>query len=307
MIREDFTFKNKDGIEINVHKWIPSIKIKAVIQIAHGMSERAIRYELFAQRLTEEGFLVYANDHRGHGKSSNSMEELGYISDNDGFEDMVEDMKKLTDIIREENPEMKIILFSHSMGSFLAQRYIELYGNGLAGVILSGTNGNPPTAVNLGIFLTKSIMKSKGRKHKSKFIDKLAFGSYNKKITAANTPFDWLTRDEEEVKKYIADPYCGTLFPVSFFYDLFKGMKTIHKEKNLNNISVDLPIYIFAGNADPVGNYGKGIISLYNTYKTLNIKSVTYKLYTGGRHEMLNELNNEQVMRDTIQWIKSLL
>lgn len=307
MSRQDFKFTNKDGIEINVHKWIPKDSIKGVVQIAHGMSERAFRYEYFAEKLNEAGFLVYANDHRGHGKSSNSIEELGYISDNDGFQDMVEDMKKLTDIIKEENPNKKVVLFSHSMGSFLAQRYIQLYGKEIAGVVLSGTNGKPPAAVNLGIFLSKSILQVKGRRHKSKLIDKLAFGSYNKKVVPTKTSFDWLTRDEEEVKKYIADPYCGTLFPVSFFYDLFKGMKTLHKQENLNNIPKDLPIYIFAGNADPVGNYGEGIINLYNIYKSLSISNTTYKLYTGGRHEMLNELNKEQVIRDTIEWFKGII
>jgi alpha-beta hydrolase superfamily lysophospholipase len=307
ILRNTFIFKNKDGIDINAYKWIPKGNIRGIIQIAHGMSEKAIRYEYLAEKLTEVGFLVYANDHRGHGKSAKSIDELGYISHNDGFKDMVEDMKQLLDIINMENPQGKIILLGHSMGSFLAQRYIQLYGMDLAGVILSGTNGKQKPIINLGILVSKTIMNFKGRKYKSSMINNLAFGSYNKKINPVHTPFDWLTRDEDEVDKYITDPYCGTLFPVSFFYDLFKGMKLIHKEENLRLVPKDLPIYILGGNADPVGNYGEGIINLYKTYKSQNIKFLSYKIYTGGRHEMFNEINKDEVIKDTIEWIMEIL
>jgi alpha-beta hydrolase superfamily lysophospholipase len=306
-LRENFTFTNKDGININVYKWTPAGKIKGVIQVAHGMSEKALRYGYLADKLTEAGFVVYANDHRGHGKSAGSLLELGYISDKDGFQDMVDDMRQLTAIIMMENPQSKIILLGHSMGSFLTQRYIQLYGKDLSGVILSGTNGKQKPTINLGILLSKAIMTFKDRRYKSKLIDNLAFGSYNKKIKPALTKFDWLSRDKEEVKKYIDDPYCGTIFPVSFFYDLFNGMKTIHKEEYLKLIPKDLPIYIFGGNADPVGNYGDGIINLYKTYKSQSIKTLSYKLYTGGRHEMFNELNKDEVIKDTIEWMVQVL
>ncbi|MEG2018758.1 MAG: alpha/beta hydrolase, partial [Clostridium sp.] len=184
---------------------------------------------------------------------------------------------------------------------------IQLYGKDLSGVILSGTNGKQKPIINLGIFLSKIIMTLKGRKYKSSLIDNLAFGSYNKKVKPAQTKFDWLSRDMEEVKKYIDDPYCGTMFPISFFYDLFNGMKIIHKEENLRLVPNNLPIYILAGNADPVVNYGEGIINLYKTYKSLNMKVVTYRLYTGGRHEMFNEINKDEVIKDTIEWLIEVL
>lgn len=304
---ENFTFQNKDNIYINTYKWIPENKIRGVVQIAHGMSESAIRYEYFTKKLTDAGFLVYANDHRGHGKSSTSIEALGYISDNDGFQDMVEDMKQLTGIIKKENPNRKLILLGHSMGSFLAQRYIQLYGNELTAVILSGTNGKQPPIINFGILLSKAIMNFKGRGYKSNLIDNLAFGTYNNKFKPNNTKFDWLSRDEREVQKYIADPYCGNLFPVSFFYDFFNGMKIIHKEENLKSIPKDLPIYIFAGDCDPVGNYGKGIKNLHKAYTALGLKNLDYKLYPGGRHEMLNEINKDEVITDIIQWLNNIL
>nr|WP_245592359.1 alpha/beta hydrolase [Ectobacillus panaciterrae] len=297
---------NQDNIPINVQKWIPETDIKGVVQIAHGMSERAIRYDYFARALMKEGFVVYANDHRGHGESAASIDELGYISDNDGFHDMVEDMKQLTDIIKEENLNKKVILFGHSMGSFLAQRYIQLYGNELSGVILSGTNGKQKPIVNFGITLTKLMIAFKGRKTDGTLVDKLAFGSYNNRFKPNSTKFDWLSRDKEQVQKYIDDPYCGNVFPVSFFHDLFIGTKVIHKKENLEKIPKDLPIYIFAGDSDPVGNYGRGIVDLDNTYKSFNINNVTYKLYAGGRHEMLNEINRDEVILDTINWLKNI-
>jgi alpha-beta hydrolase superfamily lysophospholipase len=306
MTRTDFIFTNKDHIRINVYKWTPEKEIKGVIQIAHGMSERAIRYEYFAHALVKEGYAVYANDHRGHGSSAASIQELGYISDNDGFQDMVDDMKQLTDIIHNENPEKKIILFGHSMGSFLAQRYIQQYAADISAVILSGTNGKQTPAVNVGILLTKILMRLKGRRAEGSLLDRMTFGSYNNSFQPAATSYDWLSRDKEQVQMYIDDPYCGNVFPVSFYHDLFVGTKVIHKRENLNRIPTDLPIYIFAGGSDPVGQNGKGIINLINIYKSLKIENVTYKLYPEGRHEMLHEINKDEVISDTIDWLDTV-
>ncbi len=305
MIKEKITFKNKDDIKIYVHKWSPDNNPKGIVQIAHGMAERAIRYDYFARALVKEGFVVYANDHRGHGESASSIEELGYISDGDGFSDMVEDMKILTNIVKSENPDLPVILFSHSMGSFLAQHYIQLYGNEIDGLILSGTSGKQPPTVDVGILLARSIMKLRGRKASGKLVDKLAFGTYNKRFKPNRTKFDWLSRDSKQVDKYIDDPYCGSLFPVSFFYDLFVGMKTIHRPEYLARVPKDLPIYIFGGQDDPVSNYGLGIIQLGGTYKYLGIRNITSRLYPGGRHEMLNEINRDEVIGDILDWIET--
>lgn len=302
---QNFKFKTKKGITINAYKWVPTGEIKAIVQISHGMNEHILRYDGFAKFLSEKGYLIYGNDHLGHGQSLLEGEELGYISDSDGFNDMVDEMKTLTDIIREEHKDLKIFMFSHSMGSFLAQRYIEIYRDKIDGLILSGTNGQPPVALNMGISLSNLIMKVKGRREKSKLIEALSFGSYNKKITQKRTYFDWLSRDEKEVDKYIEDPLCGNLFPVSFFHDLYIGMKSIHNDEDLQNISKDLPIYIFGGSDDPVGNYGKGIVNLNNIYKRLGIKDVEYKLYEGGRHEMLNEINRLEVIIDILNWLEA--
>jgi alpha-beta hydrolase superfamily lysophospholipase len=302
--------KMRDGKEIYLYRWEPeeNIKPKAVVQVIHGMAEYGSRYDRFAKELIKDGFIVYADDHRGHGKSAESLSTLGYISDNDGFHTMVHDQSEINKFIKKENQGLDVYIFSHSMGSFIAQRYMEIYGDTVKGVILSGTGGKPNSMMNMGIFLSKTIMNLKGRRASGKLIDDLGFGNYNKMVENQNTKYDWLTRDDEEVEKYILDPYCGGEFPISFFYDFLKGMKAIHKKNNLDAIPKELHISIFSGDRDPVGNYGKGVLSLVSTFKKLGIVNLSHKLYEGGRHEILNEINREQVTEDVKlclnSWVK---
>ncbi|ACA44254.1 alpha/beta hydrolase [Clostridium botulinum] len=302
-----FSFKGREGTKINVYKWEPDNKqdIKAVIQISHGMAETANRYEGLASYLNEAGYIVYANDHRGHGKSALSLDQLGYLGEEDGFMSMVEDVHALNTIIKEENKGLPVFLLGHSMGSFISQRYIQLYGQELNGVILVGTNGNQGSLINMGILVAKLEMRFKGRRHKSNLLNNLSFGGYNKKFEPNRTEFDWLTRDEKEVDKYIKNEYCGTIFPASFYHDFLKGLKSIWKEENKNKIPINLPIFIIAGDKDPVGNFGKGILNLYNFYKSIGVVDVNYKLYKEGRHEILNEINKREVFQDVLNWIDS--
>ncbi|SLK19826.1 Putative Hydrolase, alpha/beta fold family [Clostridium chauvoei JF4335] len=299
-------FKDKEGVNISYYKWTPDIEnVRGVIQIAHGMTETAIRYDYFAKRLCEKGYVVYAHDHRGHGDTAKMREDLGYIADNDGFYWMINDIKELTDIIKEENKGKKLILFGHSMGSFLSQRYFQLYGNGIDALILSGSNGKPKNITKLGAIVARIEMKIKGRKAKSKLMDKLSFGGFNKNFKPNRTEYDWLCSVEEEIDKYIEDEKCGFICSTSFYYDLIKGLWDIHKKENLRSMPKDIPIYIFAGDKDPVGYFGEGIVNLYKTFKSIGIKDVEYKLYKNGRHEMLNENNKDEVIFNIIKWLDS--
>lgn len=306
MIEKTFTFKASDGEEIFAYNWQPEDEnnnVKGIVQIAHGMAEAAHRYKRFAEKLVKEGYIVYANDHRGHGKTAPSLDEIGYIGP-DGYNRMVQDMKEFTDLIRDrENKDLPLFLFGHSMGSFLAQRYISHYGDNIQGVILSGTSGDQGFVLNIGISIAKREVAKKGPKARSPRLNNLSFGSYNKKFEPSRTEFDWLTRDEKEVDKYMEDPYCGGIFTTSFYYDFFKGLKENFKKSNLENIPKNLPIYIFAGDKDPVGNMGKGVLKLVKCYQRLGIKDLEYKLYKDGRHEMLNEINRDEVMEDVINWL----
>ena len=268
------------------------------------MNEYALRYDYFAEKLVDQGYIVYAHDHRGHGYTATSKENLGYLADNEGFDWLVEDVKELNNVIKTENEGLPIIIFGHSMGSFVSQRFIELYGNDIDGVILSGTNGKPLLTTKLGILISKVEMMIKGRKAKSKLMDTLSFGNFNSQFKPTRTQYDWLCSDNDEVDKYINSELCGFISTTSFYYDLIRGLWNIHKKENLMMIPKNLPVYIFAGDKDPVGRSGKGIISLYNCYKKLNIIDVTYKLYENGRHEMLNEKNKDEVIGDINNWLE---
>ena len=301
---KEFYFKGKEDLDIHVYKWTSKIvNPKAVVQIAHGMSETAIRYEEFAKKLTENGYIVYINDHRGHGLTAKTIDNVGYLADKDGFRCLVEDMNTLTNIIKEENPDLPIYLFGHSMGSFASQRYIMEYGNQLDGLILSGSNGKHGEILKVGEFLSNYICKKHGRRHRSKTLDNLIFGGNNKKFKSSKTDFDWLSRDDKEVQKYIDDSFCGVLFTCGFFYDFIKGLQEIENPQNLKKVPLDLPIYIMSGDRDPIGKDGKGVLRLRDRYVNLGVKNVSCKLYEGGRHEMLNEINKEEVMKDIISWL----
>ena len=299
---KEFYFKGKEDLDIHVYKCTSKIvNPKPVVQIAHGMSETAIRYEEFAKKLTENGYIVYINDHRGHGLTAKTIDNVGYLADKDGFRCLVEDMNTLTNIIKEENPDLPIYLFGHSMGSFASQRYIMEYGNQLDGLILSGSNGKHGEILKVGEFLSNYICKKHGRRHRSKTLDNLIFGGNNKKFKSSKTDFDWLSRYEKEVQKYIDDSFCGVLFTCGFLYDFIKGLQEIENPQNLKKVPLDLPIYIMSGDRDPIGKDGKGVLRLRDRYINLGVKNVSCKLYEGGRHEMLNEINKEEVMKDIIK------
>lgn len=308
MNRGTFKLKSEDGKELFIYEWLPDDgNTKAVIQISHGMAEHAGRYEEFARRLTLEGYAVYANDHRGHGQTAGDIKNIGYFANKNGWNLVVKDMYTITNYIKEKWSKYPIFLFGHSMGSLLSRHYIYQYGNILRGVILSGTSGNPGILANIGKLLARMECKFKGGKNKSINLDRLTFGSYNKAFRPSRTPFDWLSRDSKEVDKYINNPLCGEIFSSCFFYDLLTGIKLIHNKKNIKRIPKNLPIFFISGEKDPVGNNTKGVLDVYRVYKKMGIKDVQYKFYNDARHELLKELNREQVMKDIILWLNKHL
>lgn len=303
---DKYNFNNLEDSKITYYKWGNIENPKAIVQIVHGMSEWVGRYDYFAEKLVEEGYLVYGHDHCGHGNSSKSLDELGYIGEKNRFYLMLEDIKLLNSIIRKENAGVPIILFGHSMGSFLSQRYVEEYGDTIDALILSGSNGRPKSFTKAGLLVCKMEMMLKGDGNRSKLMDKLSFGGFNSSVKNPSTDFDWLCSDGNEVNKYIEDEFCGFIYPTEFYFDLINGLWDIHKQENLNKIKkLNIPIYIFAGDKDPVGYMGKGIINLYDTYRSIGVKDLNYKLYKDGRHEMLNEVNKDEVILDIISWIKN--
>ncbi|WP_416197509.1 MAG: hypothetical protein ACFWUA_07875 [Sporanaerobacter sp.] len=301
----EFTFKSQGELDIYCKKWEPDDgPIVAAVQISHGMAEHIQRYHGFAEVLVEKGFVVYGNDHRGHGKTAGSLENIGYFADENGWDKVVNDMHTLTNIIKDEYENIPVFLLGHSMGSFLARTYIESFGEEIDGVILSGTGGNPGIAGSIGIKIAKKEIKEKGKKAKSEKLNNLSFGNFNKGFKPNRTEFDWLTRDPQVVDEYIRDPYCGGVFTAGFFYDMLTGLKEIYKKENIDKIPKNLPIFFISGEKDPVGANTKGVLQAIKAYKKAGIKDISYKFYKNARHEVLNEINREEVYWDIIDWIQ---
>lgn len=306
MEEHTFTFDNDTGHGAFAYRWSAAdseAPPRGVLQIAHGMAETAKRYERLARVLTARGFIVYANDHRGHGRTAGSPEELGWPGKR-GFTGMAEDMVRLSKIIHRELPDLPLFLLGHSMGSFLTQKVMYRAPEPYAGFILSGTNG-PRGLLGLGRSLARLQARLQGDSHPSLLMNALTFGSFNRNFLPARTPFDWLSRDEEEVDKYIADPHCGFLCSAGFFYGFFGLLQEIHRPENMRAIPKEKPVYIFGGDLDPVGRNGAGVRRLAELYARLGLEDVEVKLYPGGRHEMLNEINRDDVMSDVLGWLES--
>ena len=279
--------------------------LKGVVQIAHGMAEHAARYAYFARCLNKAGYAVYANDHRGHGRSAESESQQGYLGGKNGFDLLIADMAHLAQIAQANHPNIPLFLFGHSMGSFASQRFLMDYADLTDGLILSGSNGKQGAALSLGRWIAGIERTLRGDRAKSNLLNRLSFGAYNKKIAPNRTPYDWLSRDEASVDRYIADPWCGAVFPTSFFTGFFDTLLYIENPKHFHKIPTSIPIIILSGDQDPVGSFGKGVAELYNRYRSVGVQEVIMKLYTGARHEILNELNRDDVIQDILDFLET--
>lgn len=307
-IKKEFSFASVSGLaDIHAASYLPedANSVKFVIQIAHGMAEHLERYEKFADVLCQNGFAVYINDHLGHGQSIKAKSELGYFGEKDGWMNFVEDCHQLTKIAKDEFPGKPYIFFGHSMGSFVARYFTKKYASELTGAIFCGTAG-PNPAAGIGIQVASLIGKVKGSHYLSKFIDNLAFGAYNKKFEG-RTNFDWLSRDDFEVDKYIADEFCGFLFTAYGYRDMFSLLNSVSSKEWFANYPKELPVFMISGANDPVGGYSKGVNQVYEGLKNNGKTNVTLKLYPDARHEILNESACfDTVCKDVCDWVNSI-
>ncbi|MEG1983714.1 MAG: alpha/beta hydrolase [Oscillospiraceae bacterium] len=280
-------------------------KPKAILQLCHGMAEYIDRYDDFARFMASDGYIVYGNDHLGHGRSVSSNDELGYFAKKDGYRLLVEDVHLMTEIARKENPTLPLILLGHSMGSMVVRLYADSYSKDIDGLIIMGTSGKNPLG-GVGIAIVNIIKLFKGENHRSKLIDNIGFGTYTKNYEDVQTPLDWLSKDRESVKRYIEDEKCGFLFTLAGYNDLFHLLGTISKKEWADGIRKDLPIFIVSGKEDPVGNYGRGVSEVRDVLRAKGIENVSMKLYDNLRHEILNEPEKQQVYDDILNWCNNL-
>lgn len=307
MKKEEFSFRsNNDLADIRAVEYVPDGKIKAILQIAHGMDEFIDRYDDFAKYLNCKGFLVVGNDHLGHGGSVNSPEEWGYFGEH-GNQTLLEDMHKLTELTKEKYPDLPYFLLGHSMGSFYARQYITTYGKELQGAIIMGTGFEPLYKLRAAQALCKTIALVKGWKHRSKLVNDMAFGSYNKAFEPARTRVDWLTKDETIVDRYVAEPRCNFIFTLNGYYNMFEGIARLHNKDLLRIVPKDLPILFVSGEKDPVGSCGEEVKAAAKSLKDVGAQKVELKLYPDDRHEILNELDKDVVYNDLYEWMMKQL
>lgn len=300
----EFTFPSGDGrTVIYVREFVPDGEIKGTVQIAHGVAEHSRRYDDFMTFLAKNGYVAAANDHLGHGKSICSEEDKGFFHEHDGWSVVVEDMRTLWDIQKKKYPGARSVLFGHSMGSFLSRTYIIKHPDDFDACVLCGTGQQSPVIVNAGIALAKIECKRHGPSYHSETMQNIAFGSYNKGFDPKRTDYDWISANEENVDKYIADPMCGGISSVGLFRDMLGGIKFITKSANVRHMRKNMPVYFIAGALDPVGENGKGVARAYESFLSAGMEDVSLKLYKDMRHEILNEDIKDRVYEDVLFWI----
>lgn len=272
------TFKSFDGKEIYIHEWTEVEKPRGVVQIVHGMAEHAARYEPFARFLNDRGFIVLADDHRGHGLTD--PKSLGYCK-GDMFGDILRDEAAITDDIRSRYPGLPNFIFGFSFGSFVTQAYIGRYGDKVRGAVIGGSSYKKDFDVYLGTAVA-GLMPEKAP---AKLIDSLTFGAYAKSFPDGK----WISADPENNAAYEADPFCGFVCSARFYRDFFWGLRNLYTPEYAAGLPRDLPVLLISGAQDPVGDMGAGVKKLRDYYESAGMKNVSMRLFEGSRHEFLNE------------------
>lgn len=287
--------------KVHVCRWEPEGEVKAIVQIVHGIAEYAKRYAPFAEFLTKHGFLVVAEDHLGHGETDWGDSTRGYFSG--GWYAAVEQLLSLKAVIQEEFPDVPYIYFGHSMGSFMVRTLLADHPEcRMAGCVICGTGWMPKLVLKAGRMLCMNACKRTDERLPNPKLQKLVFGGYNKKVEHPRTEFDWLSRDKAQVDAYIADPLCGFVVSSGLLRDMLTGMIFIQEKESLQRMKKEIPILFIAGGDDPVGSYGKGVQKAVKKFKENGMNDVSCTIYPLCRHEILNEINRQEVFEDVLQW-----
>ena len=274
-------------------------ELKGNIIILTGMEEHSSRYDDFAAFLVENHYNVYCIDHYGQGENVEKDLSNRGIWPTSGFRKMVVATDALVAKLRASL--LPIYIFSHSMGSFMAQEYMQRYSGHVSKVVLCGSGAKNPAA-GIGFRLARLVVTKNNRYSDAKILKKLMFGGFNKKIENPRTEYDWLSVNTENVDKYIADPLCGGPTKNCLCYELLKGLKRLYRTKFLKRLDPNVNIFIISGSEDPVTNYGKSVETLTNMYKKYGVNNVEGKVYEGYRHEILNEDIKEEVYKDVLEF-----
>lgn len=304
--KEEFYFPSSGG-EHQVHaiRWLPEGEPKAVVQLVHGISEYIDRYDAFASYLTGHGYAVVGHDHLGHGLTARrGRREFGFLAPKDGWSCLVRDVHALREMTGAQFPGRPYFLLGHSMGSFVCRTYLIDHPAAVDGCLLLGTGQESPLLVSLGKAVSALLIRVKGPKFISRLITFFSLGVYNLKFRPNRTLADWISRDNDVVDAYVSDPLCRFVPTVSMFHDMMTALQYISAPGNLSRMDPDTPVGLFSGGDDPVGGQGRGVRKVEGFFRRAGCRDVSVKLYPGGRHEMLNEINREEVYADLLGWLE---
>ncbi len=295
----------KDGHRLFLRTWPAEGKAVATLHINHGMAEHSLRYDGFARYMNSLGFTVYAQDHRGHGLTKEE-EERGWFSAENGWDVVVQDSIAVDQLIAGEVGYLPHFILGHSMGSFITRTALTRAGDLYSGAVIMGTGAGQGLLGAIGKSIARRHVRKYGGRMPDHRLDKLSFGAYNKHFKPIKTSADWLTRDPEEVRKYLDDPLCGFVCSSQFFYDLLTGIEAANDPDLAKKVPPVLPMLIVSGSEDPVGGYGKGVRKVADLYRKAGVRVVDLKLFEGGRHEILNETNKDEVYAYVGSWLSHL-
>ena len=304
MVKHEFTFPSRDGkTAVHAVEWLPECPVRAILQIAHGVSEYIGRYEPLAAYLAERGFAVVGNDHVGHGASVAEGAQPLYFGPKGSWFEIAEDLYTLRNQTGRQFPQTPYFLLGHSMGSFLARTYLIRYPGTVDAAILMGTGQMSPVMLAAGRLIASREARKVGEDRPSPVVDRLAFGSYNKPFAPNRTGFDWLSVSEENVDRYVADPLCGGSASTGLFREMLDGMSYNVKMENLKKMNMNTPVLFVTGSMDPVGDCGKGVQKACASFRRAGVRDAAMKLYPGLRHEILNETCRDTVFEDLYRWM----
>ncbi len=298
------SLQTDDGHRILIDLWLVP-EAKGLVHVLHGLGEHPARYERFARHCNARGFAVAAHNHRGHGENC-PENELGHYADDDGWNKVIADAALVQSYLGKQSPDIPLVLLGHSMGSYIAQSFVMRGEGSASALVLSASSFNSRLQLRIGHWIAAIESMRGGKKGKSALLSKMGFGAFNKAFAPNRTDFDWLSRDEGEVDKYVADPLCGAVSSNRLWFDLTGGLLEVTSGKALRKIRGDLPILITGGADDPAGGQ-KGLTRLSQKYISTGHSRTSLKIYEHGRHEMLNETNRDEFSEDLTQWMSSAL
>lgn len=305
MKHQPFWLDTSDRSRLYVNVWLPEVEPIAVVMLSHGMAEHSGRYSRLGTALSEAGYALYAHDQRGHGKTADQG-MLGHYADEQGWAKVVGDLASVAQAISQRHPDVPVFLLGHSMGSYIAQAYLQHHGAGLQGAILSGSNFQPVALYRCARVIARLERFRQGSTGRSRLIEWLSFGSFNNAFEPARTCFDWLSRDPDEVDKYALDPLCGFRCTNQLWLDMLAGLQQISKRSNLAQIDPGLPLLVIGGECDPVSD-GKRLKDLADALVAAGHQMLQLKIYPQARHELLNDTNRDEVTRDLIDWLEQAM